>query len=108
MNTSRITPSIVGIICQSRRMMYAVMGCLLSVPDYRSGARRADSPSRRLRLRPRPDIDVLPFGMQDGMLAIALHPGLRQHVAVAADGKPPRRVRLDHLRHVEVELVALG
>jgi hypothetical protein len=25
MNTSRITPSKVGIICHSRRMMYAVM-----------------------------------------------------------------------------------
>src|SRR6266545_6900369 len=53
-------------------------------------------------------VDELPFRMQDRMLLVAEDPRLHQLVAIAADVESPRRVRLDDLRHLVVQLVALG
>src|SRR5438067_13330845 len=79
-NTSTMTPRIVGIICHTRRMMYAYIARYLRRDRFRA---------RRLILRetsvtaagvaadvaapasPRPDIDVLPLRVQDRMLLVA-------------------------------------
>src|SRR5256885_745876 len=79
-NTSTITPSIVGIICQSRRMMYAYIDHL---HRGQCCAPRiiAPSPSRRSVTLARtyvataspvslPDVDVLPLGVQDRVLLV--------------------------------------
>src|SRR5437588_11023720 len=56
----------------------------------------------------RPDVDVLPLGVQDGMLLVPEHLRLHDLVAITADVEPPRGVGLDDLRHLVIELVALG
>src|SRR6266700_6066953 len=118
MKTSTMTPRIVGIICHSRRMMYAYIAHL---HRGRATATRitALSPRRRsvtfARARvatasaaSRPDVDVLPLGVQDGMLLVPEHLRLHDLVAVTADVEPPRGIGLDDLRHLVIELVALG
>src|SRR5258708_548027 len=119
MNTSTMTPSIVGIICQSRRMMYAYI-CHL----HRE--RRCAPPSLPLPYSPRrglvtgarasidvtspascPDIDVLPLGVQDRVLLVPEHLRLCEHVAIATDVEPPGCKGLDDLCHLVIQLIAL-
>src|SRR5437763_4069763 len=85
-NTSTMTPRIVGIICHTRRMMYAYIARYLR--RNRFFARRLIF-ARRLgsliaarvaadvaaRAGTRPHIDVLPLGVEDRMLLVA--PNLR-------------------------------
>src|SRR5258708_30611125 len=75
---SRITPKIVGIICHSRRITYAVTGCLLPHGQLLGG---------------HVDVEVLEIGVEDRVLLVALHPRVLQMVveAVAPEtrrGKP--------------------
>src|SRR5439155_4366801 len=99
MKTSRMTPSIVGIICHRRRMMYAV----IASP---SSARRAERAPpgllfQQFRRPPslgrRRNVNILPLVVQDRVFLETLHPRLHQHVPVGTDVEPPRRVGLDDL-----------
>src|ERR1700675_641522 len=107
-NTRTITPSSVGIICQSRRTIYAYI-CHLR-RERRCAPRSLplplpSSPRRRLVAggrgsigvtspASRPDVDVLPFGVQDRVLLVPEHLRLSEHVAIAADVEPPGCVGL--------------
>src|SRR5947199_9972373 len=112
-NTRRMTPSSVGIICHRRRMIYpytrppcrrSACGRLAPQPCPQGWGMRAMLPALPRRV----DIDVLPLRVENRMLLIPQHPRLDQHVAVAADAEPPRRVGLDDAGHLVVEPVAFG
>src|SRR5258706_10109765 len=117
MKTSTMTPRIVGIICHSRRMMYAYITHLHrdrgSAPRVTALSPRRSVTLARARIAAasaasRPDVDVLPLGVQDGMLLVPDHLRLHDLVAVAADVEPPRRIGLDDLGHLVIQLVSLG
>src|SRR5438552_18163308 len=77
MKMSRITPAIVGIICQIRRMTYAV---------------KSSSSLHGQLLRGDVEIQPLVVRVQDRMLLVALHPGILQVVEDAVHAKPDRCV----------------
>src|SRR6185503_10799989 len=90
---SRITPKIVGMICNNRRTTYAVTFC--------------SSLHGRL-LGGHVDVEVLVVGIQDGVLLVALHPRILQVVEAPDHAQPPRSIREHEPVHLAIELVPLG
>src|SRR5688500_16476244 len=96
---SRITPAIVGIICHSLRITYAVMRALLSP--------RGSSSHGHL-LGGHVQIQVLEVGIQDRVLLVPLHPGVLQVVVDAMHAQANRRVREEQAVHLAVDRVPRG
>src|SRR5438067_12676505 len=78
MKMSRITPAIVGIICQIRRMTYAVISPPFSLHHHLLGR----------------DVEIQPLEVrvQDRVLLVALHPGILQVAEDAMHPEPDRCV----------------
>src|SRR5688572_23658911 len=93
---SRITPAIVGIICHSLRITYAVMRSSSWEFSF-----HGDLLGRHV------DVQVLEVGVQDRVLLVAPHPGVLQVVVDAVHAKPHRRVRQQQAVHLAVDGAAL-
>src|SRR5260221_12608219 len=94
---SRITPPIVGMICNSLRITYAVIS--LYLPFHLLHGRA---------LRGHVEVQVLEVRIDDRVLLVSLHPRVLQMVEDAVHAQSPRRVREDEPVHLSLELVALG
>src|SRR5215831_3890799 len=96
MKISRITPKMVGIICQILRITYAV----ISTPS---------SPRGRLLhgglLGGHVDVEPLVVGIQDRVLLVSLHPRILQVVELARDPQAPRGIGKNEPRHLPVQAV---
>src|ERR1043165_3740316 len=92
MKISRITPAMVGIICQIRRITYAVIRCLLL---------------HRHALLGHVDVEPDEIRIQDRVLLVALHPRVQQVIEDAMHPEAPRSVHEDEPIHLAVEAVAL-
>src|SRR4051812_13040305 len=79
MKMSRMTPAIVGIICQIRRMTYAATKASFAL----LGAGL---------LGHHVEVEVLEVGVEDGVLLVALHPRVLQVVVDAVHAEPRRGV----------------
>src|ERR1700733_941853 len=82
---SRITPPIVGMICHSRRITYAV-----TMPPSSHGQ----------VLRGHVEVQVLEVRIQDRVLLVSLHPRVLQVVEDAVHAQAPRRVGQDEAVHL--------
>src|SRR5689334_17902121 len=94
---SRITPAIVGIICHSLRITYAVISRLLLSPL--GGSLHRDL------LGPDVDVQVLEVGIQDRMLLVSLHPGILEVVVDAVHAQARGRVGEEQPVHLAVDRV---
>src|SRR4051812_36654768 len=90
---SRMTPAIVGIICQSLRITYAVM-------------RASSASSHGDLLRRQVEIQVFEIGVEDRVLLVSLHPRVLQVIEDAVHAQPPGRVREHQAIHFTVEAIA--
>src|SRR5688572_17343472 len=96
---SRITPAIVGIICHSLRITYAVMRPLLSP--------RGSSSHGHL-LGGHVQIQELEVGIQNRVLLVPLHPRMLEVVEDAVHAQAPRRIGEQQAVHLPVDPIALG
>src|SRR5690348_2540658 len=96
---SRMTPTMVGTICQSLRITYAVTSLSPLVGRLLSHGGLLGR-----------HVDIQPFevGVQDRVLRVALHPGPLQVVEDAVHAQAPRRVGEQQPVHLAVERIALG
>src|SRR5436853_7156411 len=79
MKISRITPAIVGIICQILRITYAVTVSSLWESPH------GDLLGRHI------EVEVFEVGIEDRVLLVALHPRVLQMVVDAVHAQAPRR-----------------
>src|SRR6476659_9425004 len=91
---SRMTPAIVGIICHSLRITYAVTSRSLLAKLLLPGDGRL--------LGRHVDIEVLEVRIQDRMLLVSLDPRVLQVVVGAMHAQPPGRIHEDQPDHLAV------